>query len=92
MISGDVAPYAFQQFDGWPPDGEPGFFFGADAQQWPSILWWRHDDYFTGWVGVGIQQDDVRGTIPLAFNRAPETEHLVVKWARAPLVFDGKIG
>lgn len=77
----DETPYKFDLHDGWPPDGEPGLFFGFDVTWCAAVLWWWEDR----WLGVRLQTDLPRPE-PQAFQRGKDTEDFVVKWARAPLV------
>ena len=76
----DVTPYKFEMFDGWPPDGEPGLFYGFDADCNSALLWWQDGN----WYGVRWQFDLDR-PVPQAFLRGDGTQGFVVKWARAPM-------
>lgn len=75
----DVTHYEFKTFDGWPPDGEPGDFFGFDAGWRPCVLKWFRGKW------CGLRPADSDDLFPEAFVRAPDTESYVVRWAPAPM-------
>lgn len=75
-----VTNYRFETHAGWPPDGEPGLFFGFDGDWNAAVLMWIDGR----WTGVRFQHD-LRRPTPQAFQRGEGSEHFVVCWARAPL-------
>ena len=87
-VISDLTEYKFETHEGWPPNGEPGFFFGFDAACNPAILHWREG----AWHGVRWQLNQQAiaryNTMPEAFRRGEGTGDYVVRWAFAPHVYD----
>lgn len=77
----DFTKYKFEMFDGWPPDGEPGQFFGFGINGEVAILRWIDD----AWHGLRFQfVEGARPIVPEFFRRGEGTESYVVRWASAP--------
>ena len=76
----DATPYVFELQDGWPPDGEPGCFFGFDAGGNVAVLRWIDGR----WRALRFMLSCARPIVPEYFQRGAGTEEYVVQWAHAP--------
>lgn len=78
-----------EQFDGTPPDGEPGYFFGWDAENVPHILHWNVRDDHAVWLAVTLEHANEPRNLVRPVVHALEGSNVgrIVKWQRAPALW-----
>jgi hypothetical protein len=86
----DLQHYKFERFDGLPPDGEPGQFFGFDKDGRAFILRWVRPQFEDGgfWGAIGFEAasgHSRRDFEPVSFQC--RGDHRITHWAAAPHVW-----
>lgn len=84
----DVTEWKYAEIAGMPPDGEPGYFIGYDADLQPFILKWRSkgERFDAMWLAVTLDDEaHVGGAGPLVLALIGENAKRIVRYAPLPL-------
>jgi hypothetical protein len=81
--------YRFKTYQGLPPDGEPGFYFGFDAEHRPWILNWRPDIAGGCWGAMGYAWNDNHQFDMPEFRLCIDNyKDFIKEWAFSPVCED----
>lgn len=81
----DVTTWTYTEFDGLPPDAEPGYFVGFDADRQPYILKWRAETERHSpacWFAISLDDTALGGAEPILHEN---NVGKITRWARLPL-------
>lgn len=82
----DAVTWNYVERAGAPPDGEPWFYLGYDANRQPHIMrWYSNTD--TGeayWLAISLQDHPTRNCEPVVHAIRGENVGMIVRWAMLP--------